>query len=182
VWYDDVTNVTYRRVVMNRTHNGPMIKGRSQGNATVADITFEDIILIDVYLGLTIDCDYETAGTHPPNIGVLAVNVTFKNITGTVVPIPPRYPDQNRQQLAMDDVTDEEENAVGGKAGKDPSMVVDAAGTFICLSKRQCQFELMDVHIKHTDPSNTVPPIWLCNNTVNDAHDISPPLSATCLK
>ena len=35
VWYDDVSNVTYRRVVMNHTHNGPMIKGRSQGNATV---------------------------------------------------------------------------------------------------------------------------------------------------
>ena len=41
VWYDDVTNVTYRRVTMNRTHNGPMIKGRSQGNATVSGITFE---------------------------------------------------------------------------------------------------------------------------------------------
>jgi hypothetical protein len=90
VWYDDVTNVTYRRVLMNRTHNGPMIKGRSQGNATVRDILFEDVKLVEVYLGLTIDCDYETHGTVVPNIGVLATNVTFRNVSGTVVAGRPR--------------------------------------------------------------------------------------------
>jgi polygalacturonase len=41
IWYDDVSNITYRNVIMNRTHNGPMIKGRSQGNATIRDILFE---------------------------------------------------------------------------------------------------------------------------------------------
>ena len=61
-----------------------MIKGRSQGNATVSDITFEDIMLIDVYLGVTIDCVYETQGSVTPNIGVIAQNITFKNIRGTV--------------------------------------------------------------------------------------------------
>ena len=30
--------------------------GRSQGNATVRDILFEDVELLDVYLALTIDC------------------------------------------------------------------------------------------------------------------------------
>ena len=44
--YDDVVNVTYRRVLMNRTHNGPMVKGRSQGNATVRDVLFEDVRLL----------------------------------------------------------------------------------------------------------------------------------------
>jgi len=39
--------VTYRRVLMNRTHNGPMVKGRSsQGNATVRDVLFEDVRLL----------------------------------------------------------------------------------------------------------------------------------------
>ena len=44
--------------------------GRSQGNATVSDILFEDVTLLDVYLALTIDCDYETPGSVVPNIGV----------------------------------------------------------------------------------------------------------------
>ena len=38
--------MTYRRVLMNRTHNGPMVKGRSQGNATVRDVLFEDVRLL----------------------------------------------------------------------------------------------------------------------------------------
>lgn len=84
IWYDDVTNVTYRRVLMNGTHNGPMVKGRSQGNATVRDITFEDVVLIGVRLAMTIDCDYETPGTVVPNLGVSVLNVVYKNVTGTV--------------------------------------------------------------------------------------------------
>ena len=55
---------------MNATHNGPMIKGRSQGNATVKNVTFEDIELHDVYLALTIDCVYETQGSVVKNKGV----------------------------------------------------------------------------------------------------------------
>ena len=86
IWYDDVSNVTYRRVVMNRTHNGPMVKGRSQGNATVSGITFEDVLLLGVRLALTIDCDYETPGTVVPNEGVLVTRVVYRNITGTVRP------------------------------------------------------------------------------------------------
>ena len=153
-------DVTLCKVVMNRTHNGPMIKGRSQGNATVSDILFEDITLIDVYLGLTIDCDYETPGSVEPNIGVLAVNVTFKNITGTVTP----------------KATSSASSPVGG----DPSFLTDAAGTFICLSKRMCEFEVNDVHITHADPTTSEPPVWLCNNTENVVHDVTPTWSHTC--
>lgn len=43
VWYDDVRNVTYRNVVMDDCSAGPRIKGRRQGNATVSDITFENV-------------------------------------------------------------------------------------------------------------------------------------------
>ena len=59
-------------------------------NATVRDILFEDVRLEEVYLGITIDCDYETHGTVVPNIGVLATNVTYRNVTGTVVAGRPR--------------------------------------------------------------------------------------------
>lgn len=58
-----MSNVTYRRVVMNATHNGPMIKGRSQGNATVRNILFEDVQLIRVRLALTVDCVYVAGST-----------------------------------------------------------------------------------------------------------------------
>eukprot|EP00039_Didymoeca_costata_P016128 m.284026 g.284026 ORF g.284026 m.284026 type:complete len:438 (-) comp16339_c3_seq10:94-1407(-) len=161
VWYDNVTNVTYRRVIMNQTHNGPMIKGRSQGNATVADITFEDVQLIDVRLALTIDCVYETQGTVVPNIGVLAENVMFKNISGTV--------------------SAGSSHLLNG----DPSFLVDAAGTFICLSKRPCSFSLENINVRHADASNKTEPVWLCNNTnILEDMSVSPPLShfQTCQK
>lgn len=159
VWYDDVKNVTYRRVIMNGTHNGPMIKGRSQGNATVSDITFEDILLIDVYLGLTIDCVYETQGSVEKNIGVIAQNITFRNIHGTVI------------------------NGTGGGngAGGDPSMLVDSSGTFLCLPKRPCSLKLENVELKHTNHSNPMPPAWLCNHSyVEAAGIVQPPLTGNC--
>ena len=134
---------------MNRTHNGPMIKGRSQGNATVRDILFEDVTLHEVYLAFTIDCDYETAGTVVPNIGVLASNVTFRNISGTVSPPRPRS-----------------EQLQSGDARGDPSFLVDSAGTFFCRETRPCSFRMEAVSISHADTHNKTAPQWLCNNSI----------------
>ena len=97
-----------------------------------------------VFLGLTIDCDYETGGTVHPNIGqppptaararrlsvadsappfscagVLATGITFRNVSGTVVPKPPREQGHGQRGWLLSD--------------SDPSMIVDAAGSFICL-------------------------------------------------
>jgi polygalacturonase len=161
VWYDDVRNVTYRRVVMNRTANGPMIKGRSQGNATVSDITFEDISLHEVYLALTVDCDYETSGSVVPNIGVKAVNITFRNITGTVCKKRP--------------------NGYYGTSKKDPTFLVNAAGTFFCRPGRRCSLGLIDVSVKHADAHNKTPPVWACNNSDVTSTNVLPGLPGTCL-
>lgn len=158
VWYDDVKNVTYRRVIMNNTHNGPMIKGRSQGNATVSDITFEDVALYGVRLALTIDCLYETAGTVQPNTGVLVTNVKFKNVTGTVSPSTKK----------------------GTSLGRDPTFLVDSSGTFFCRTERPCDFALQDVHITHVDPKNKTDPQWVCNNTRVTFQDVSPRLQGGC--
>jgi len=158
VWYDDVLLDQYRRVVMNRTYNGPMIKGRSQGNATVKDIVFEDITLIDVFLALTIDCDYETQGSVNPNIGVKVENIVFRNISGTVIPKGHR--------------------SIQG----DPTFLTDAAGTFFGRPKRGCTFTLEDINIRHGTASNaTQPPVWSCNSTDVTATSVSPPLSSSCL-
>jgi polygalacturonase len=83
VWYDDVRNVTYRNCTLTNCLNGPRIKGRRQGNATVADILFDNIRLEAVGNGVQIDMDYETPGTHPMGSGVTATNVTFMNVRGT---------------------------------------------------------------------------------------------------
>ena len=34
------------------------------------DILAKDIQLLEVYLALTVDCDYETSGSVVPNVGV----------------------------------------------------------------------------------------------------------------
>ena len=168
VWYDDVTNVTYRRVTMNRTHNGPMIKGRSQGNATVSGITFEDITLIDVYLALTVDCDYETPGAVVPNSGVRVWDVTFRNITGTVcLPRP-------RGAAAAD-------GAANGAVGGDPSFLVDAAGTFFCRPEHPCSLALVDVSVRHSSNANATPPAWKCNSSDIAATRVSPGLPGACV-
>jgi len=160
VWYDDITNVTYRRVVMNNTHNGPMIKGRSQGNATVSNVLFEDVTLIGVYLGLTVDCVYETEGSVQRNIGVQARNITFRNIHGTVT------------------------GGAGGGGGSrgDPSMIVDSAGSFICLPARPCSVKLIGIAISQLNPVlNTSAPEWLCNHTQIEASSVNPPLTNACI-
>ena len=68
------------------------------------------------YADVRIFCDatkvYETQGSVDKNIGVLARNITFKNITGTVV--------------------GSGKGGGNGAVGGDPSFLVDAAGTFIC--------------------------------------------------
>jgi len=162
VWYDDVTNVTYRRVVMNHTHNGPMIKGRSQGNATVSNILFEDVELIGVYLALTIDCVYETQGSVEKNIGVKATNVTFRNIHGTV--------------------TGKGHGGGGIGLQGDPSFLVDSAGSFVCLEHRRCSFQMDNVSISQFSRANTTVPAWLCNNTdLIASSTVNPPLSAKCM-
>ena len=48
IWYDNVSNVTYRNCKLHQLSAGPRIKGRRQGNATISDIKFENIILDDV--------------------------------------------------------------------------------------------------------------------------------------
>ncbi len=83
VWYDDVTNVTYRDVTLHGTTNGPRIKGRRQGNATISDITFQNIRLDDVHEGIGIEMTYETPGSTADNIGCVAHNVSYINVTGT---------------------------------------------------------------------------------------------------
>lgn len=45
IWYDDVRNVTYRNCRLHGLSAGPRIKGRMQGNATVSDIHFVNIVL-----------------------------------------------------------------------------------------------------------------------------------------
>jgi polygalacturonase len=84
IWYDDVTNVTYRDCVLHKLHAGPRIKGRKQGNATISDIHFENILLDNVEQAIQIQMTYDTT---PPskvkNIGCTATGVTYKNITGT---------------------------------------------------------------------------------------------------
>ena len=84
VWFDDVSNVTYRRCHLSKTKAGPRIKGRSQGNATVRNITFEDITLEGVGVGLEVDMNYETPGSTAKSIGCTAVGVAFRNISGSV--------------------------------------------------------------------------------------------------
>lgn len=83
VWYDDVTNVTYRDVDLHGTGVGPRIKGRRQGNATISDINFQNIRLDDVQEGIGIEMTYETPGSTTKNIGCVAHNVSYINVTGT---------------------------------------------------------------------------------------------------
>eukprot|EP00729_Bicosta_minor_P003196 gene3196-20514_t len=75
VWYDNVVNVTYRRVVMEDC---------AHGNATISNITFEDIFLHSgIGIGCAIEMDYETPGSKAKNIGCIANNIVYKNITGS---------------------------------------------------------------------------------------------------
>lgn len=83
LWYDDVRNVTYRRIAMEDCSAGPRIKGRRQGNATVTDVIFEDITLNQkVETGLEINMLYETPGSVHKNRGVQATNIVYRNVTG----------------------------------------------------------------------------------------------------
>ena len=82
VWYDDVYNVTYRRISMHNSATGPRIKGRRQGNATVRDILFTNITLSGVGTGIAVDMDYETPGTTYNNSGVTAYNISYNSIEG----------------------------------------------------------------------------------------------------
>lgn len=88
VWYDDVVNVTYRNCTLVDCANGPRIKGRRQGNATVSDILFDNILIESAGNGIQVDMDYETPGSHPTNSGVTARNVTFMNVRGTAKSTP----------------------------------------------------------------------------------------------
>eukprot|EP00039_Didymoeca_costata_P005028 m.77794 g.77794 ORF g.77794 m.77794 type:complete len:427 (+) comp12642_c0_seq1:133-1413(+) len=83
IWYDDVDNVTYRDAVLHNTGAGPRIKGRSQGNATVSNIVFENIVLDSVDTAMEINMLYETPGSVDKNIGVVAVNISYINVTGS---------------------------------------------------------------------------------------------------
>ena len=55
-----------------------------QGNATISNITFEDIFLHSgIGIGCAIEMDYETPGSKAKNIGCIANNIVYKNITGS---------------------------------------------------------------------------------------------------
>ena len=67
---------------------------------------------------------YETPGGVDPNIGVRVANVTFRNVSGTVVPSHHRL--------------------VG-----DPSTLVDAAGSFFGKEGRGCELFMDGINIRH---------------------------------
>ena len=116
---------------------------------------------------MTIDCDYETSGSVVPNTGVLVTNVTYRNISGTVTHPRPRAGGGGggRRSAAR--------SRAAAAEGHDPSMVVDAAGTFFCRDTRPCSFSMQQVQIAHATPvdgytnasSSETPPAWLCNNS-----------------
>lgn len=84
VWYDDVVNVTYRNIALKNCGAGARIKGRSQGNATVRDVRWENITLDGVGTGIEVDMDYETPGTVTSNKGVTVIGAAFAGVRGTV--------------------------------------------------------------------------------------------------
>ena len=88
-----------------------------------------------------------------------AKNITYRNISGTVVPKQPHL-----------------------TSSRDPSFLVDAAGTFDCLPHRPCSFSLIDVSIRHADGANATPPVWACNSShlVRQTR-VSPALTPSCL-
>jgi hypothetical protein len=149
-----------------------MIKGRSQGNATVSDITFEDIALHEVYLALTVDCDYETSGSVVPNIGVKAVNIIFRNISGTVCKKRPSDYGSSHGYAP---------GSLGSLTAKrDPTFLVNAAGTFFCRPGRRCSLSLVDVSLTHADAHNDTPPVWACNNSDMASTNVLPKLPGAC--
>ena len=74
----------YRNCHLHKLKAGPRIKGRRQGNATISDIHFENIVMDGVQTGIQVDMTYETPGSTVQNIGCTARGVTFTNVTGTV--------------------------------------------------------------------------------------------------
>eukprot|EP00936_MAST-01D_sp_MAST-1D-sp1_P000320 g320.t1 len=84
VWYDDVMNVTYRNIALKNCKAGARIKGRSQGNATVRDVRWENITLNGVGTGIQVDMNYETPGTVSQNKGVTVIGAEFAGVRGTV--------------------------------------------------------------------------------------------------
>jgi polygalacturonase len=106
IWYDDVTNVTYRDCKLHSCHAGPRIKGREQGNATISDINFENIVLDNVGTGIQIDMTYQTPGSTYKNIGCTAKGVSFSNVTGTAINIGSLacLPTRPCEQFAMNGV------------------------------------------------------------------------------
>ena len=84
IWDDDVTNVTYRNCTLEDCGAGPRIKGRSQGNATIRDVRFENIKLHGrVQKAIQVNMDYETPGSKTNNTGVTAQNASYVNISGS---------------------------------------------------------------------------------------------------
>ena len=81
VWYDDITNVTYKDAVMVNCGNGARIKGRRQGNATISGITWHNISLgHGIKNGLVIQMDYETPGSTHNNSGCIAKDILFEGV------------------------------------------------------------------------------------------------------
>lgn len=83
IWYDDVTNVTYRNVILKGTSAGPRIKGRSQGNATISNINFENITMDGVGTGIEFNMRYETPGSVEKNPGCTVHGATVIGLSGS---------------------------------------------------------------------------------------------------
>ena len=141
-----------------------------------------------------------------PNIGVQVVNVTFRNVVGTVVPPPTTAASTSAFLGQAEQITTTTATAVGLKQSRDtdlkfaegsystlpvtvtqrtqgdPTFLTDAAGTFVCFRNRPCSVVLDGVHVTHAIAATHSPPAWLCGNTtvVVGSAGVAPPLSGGC--
>ena len=143
-----------------------------------------------------------------PNIGVQVINVTFRNVAGTVTPTPtmaasmsttPGLAQQTttaksaRLSDDLDGAAHPQNSAMrvppsriirtARPAGRgDPTFLTDAAGTFVCFKNRPCSVVLDGVRVTHANTATRSPPAWLCGNTTVavGAGGVKPPLSGGC--
>jgi hypothetical protein len=132
-----------------------------------------------------------------PNIGVQVINVTFRNVVGTVVPSPTSTMATATRAMQItstakiqpssreDDFIVEPHSAMTThlkKSRGDPTFLTDAAGTFVCFRNRPCSVVLDGVRVAHANAATRSPPAWLCGNTTVavGAGGVAPPLSGGC--
>lgn len=140
--YEDVVNVTYQNVALYSTAAGPRLKGRRQGNATIRGVTFTNITLDNVHVGIEIDMDYETPGSTQNNSGVTAQDVRYA--TSPSLPLPP-FPffaiHFSQWSTTFDYFIQIVYRLITGS--------VTTAGSLQCLQGRPCaNLSLDDIHIE----------------------------------